>query len=70
MSTIVDERTCFHTTLGRLSDYPIEPKTGTFDVLGRAAIDAFHELPERDRFFPGIRASIGVPTADVPHDLH
>src|SRR6516165_5809756 len=44
----------FHTILGRLSDYPIEPKTGTFGVLGRAAIDAFHQLPERNRFFPGL----------------
>src|SRR5947207_9989707 len=60
----------FHTILGRLSDYPIEPKTGTFGVLGRAAVDAFHQLPERNRFFPGLRAWIGFPTADVPYDRH
>ena len=60
----------FHAILGRLSDYPIEPKTGTFGVLGRAAIDAFHQLPERNRFFPGLRAWIGFPTADVPYDRH
>src|SRR6478735_3503062 len=53
----------FHAILGRLSDYPIEPKTGTFGVLGRAAVDAFHQLPERNRFFPGLRAWIGFPTA-------
>ncbi len=35
----------FHAILGRLSDYPIESKTGTFGVLGRAAADAFHQLP-------------------------
>ena len=56
----------FHTILGRLSDYQIEPKTGTFGVLGRTAVDAFHQLPERNRFFPGLRAWIGFPTADVP----
>src|SRR5206468_477298 len=60
----------FHAILGRLSDYPIEPKTGTFGVLGRAAVDAFHQLPERNRFFPGLRAWIGFPTADVPYDRH
>jgi len=31
----------FHGILGWLSDYPIEPNTGTFGVLGRAAVDAF-----------------------------
>ena len=60
----------FHAIFGRLSDYPIEPKTGTFGVLGRAAVDAFHQLPERNRFFPGLRAWIGFPTADVPYDRH
>ena len=55
----------FHGILGWLSDYPIEPNTGTFGVLGRAAVDAFHQLPERNRFFPGLRAWIGFPTADV-----
>src|SRR5882724_1052263 len=60
----------FHGILGWLSDYPIEPKTGTFGVLGRAAVDAFHQLPERNRFFPGLRAWIGFPTADVPYDRH
>ena len=60
----------FHAILGRLSDYPIEPKTGTFGVLGRAAVDAFHQLPERNRFFPDLRAWIGFPTADVPYDRH
>src|SRR5439155_17961706 len=60
----------FHAILGRLSDYPIEPRTGTFGVLGRAALDAFHQLPERNRFFPGLRAWIGFQTADVPYDRH
>jgi glycosyltransferase involved in cell wall biosynthesis len=58
----------FHAILGRLSDYPIEPRTGTFGVLGRTAVDAFHQLPERNRFFPGLRAWIGFPTADVLYD--
>jgi glycosyltransferase involved in cell wall biosynthesis len=58
----------FHTILGRLSDYPIEPNSGTFGVLGRAAVDAFNQLPERNRFFPGLRAWIGFRTADVPYD--
>jgi glycosyltransferase involved in cell wall biosynthesis len=58
----------FHAVFGRLSDFPIEPNTGTFGLLGRHAVEAFNRLPERHRFFPGLRAWIGFPTADVPYD--
>lgn len=58
----------FHGVFGRLSDFPIEPNTGTFGLLGRHAIEAFEQLPERHRFFPGLRAWIGFPTADVLYD--
>jgi polyisoprenyl-phosphate glycosyltransferase len=58
----------FHAVFGRLADFPIEPNTGTFGLLGRHAVEAFHQLPERHRFFPGLRAWIGFPTADVPYD--
>ncbi len=58
----------FHSLYGKLTDYPIEPNTGTFGVLGRPAIAAFNSLPERHRFFPGLRAWIGFPTADVAYD--
>jgi len=58
----------FHACFGRLTDYPIEPHTGTFGLLGAEALAAFNRLPERHRFFPGLRAWIGFPTADVPYD--
>jgi glycosyltransferase involved in cell wall biosynthesis len=58
----------FHSLYGKLTDYPIEPNTGTFGLLGRVAIEAFNGLPERHRFFPGLRAWIGFRTADVPYD--
>ena len=58
----------FHTVFGKLIDYPIEPNTGTFGLLGSAAVEAFNQLPERHRFFPGLRAWIGFPTADVVYD--
>jgi glycosyltransferase involved in cell wall biosynthesis len=58
----------FHAIFGRLTDVPVEANTGTFGLLGRAAIEAFHQLPERHRFFPGLRAWIGFPTADVAYD--
>jgi polyisoprenyl-phosphate glycosyltransferase len=58
----------FHRLFGSVSDYPIEPNTGTFGLLSRSALSAFHSLPERHRFFPGLRAWIGFPTADVMYD--
>lgn len=58
----------FHAVYGRLTDYPMEPNSGTFGLLGRAAVAAFNELPERNRFFPGLRAWIGFPTTNVLYD--
>ncbi len=60
----------FHACFGKLIDYPVEPNTGTFGLLGHAAVEAFNQLPERHRFFPGLRAWIGFPAADVPYDRH
>ncbi|MDB6092569.1 MAG: hypothetical protein JWM32_131 [Verrucomicrobia bacterium] len=58
----------FHSLYGKLTDYPIEPNTGTFGLLNRSALEAFNALPERHRFFPGLRAWIGFRTADVSYD--
>lgn len=58
----------FHAIFGRLTDYPIEPNSGTFCLLDREAVAAFNGLPERNRFFPGLRAWIGFVRADVPYD--
>lgn len=58
----------FHRVFGALSDHPVEPNTGTFGLLGPAAVAAFNALPEHHRFFPGLRSWIGFPTADVPYD--
>jgi len=58
----------FHGLFGMLSDYPIEPHSGTFGLLGRPAVAAFNDLPERHRFFPGLRAWVGFNRADVAYD--
>ena len=58
----------FHALFGKLTDIPIESNTGTFGLLGRPALEAFAHLPERHRFFPGLRAWIGFATADVEYD--
>lgn len=58
----------FHAGFGRLTDFPIEPNTGTFGLLSREAVGALRQLPERHRFFPGLRAWIGFKVADVTYD--
>ncbi len=58
----------FHRFFGLLSDFPIEPNTGTFGLLSRAAVDAFNELPEKHRFFPGLRSWVGFKRADVLYE--
>jgi glycosyltransferase involved in cell wall biosynthesis len=58
----------FHAFFDRISDFPIEPNSGTFGLLSRAAVDALNQLPERHRFFPGLRAWVGFNTAEVIYD--
>jgi glycosyltransferase involved in cell wall biosynthesis len=58
----------FHSVFGRLTDIPIEANTGTFGLLGKTALEAFAQLPERHRFFPGLRAWIGFNAADFTYD--
>lgn len=58
----------FHALFGRLSDFPVEANTGTFGLLGHDALEALRQLPERNRFFPGLRSWVGFPTAQVFYD--
>jgi glycosyltransferase involved in cell wall biosynthesis len=58
----------FHRVFGKLIDYPVEPNTGTFGLLGCDALLTFNSLPERNRYFPGLRSWIGFTTADVFYD--
>lgn len=58
----------FHALFGRLSDMPMEANTGTFGLMSRDAIDALNCLPERHRFFPGLRTWVGFKTSDVCYD--
>lgn len=58
----------FHRLFQRFSDFPIRPNTGTFGLLDRVALEAYNRLPERHRFFPGMRAWVGFTTAEVEYD--
>jgi len=59
----------FHRFFRTLSDLPLaETNTGTYGLIGREAADAYNRLPERNRFFPGLRAWIGYTVAEVTYD--
>lgn len=58
----------FHRLIQALSHFPLERNTGTFGLLDRSACRALAALPERDRFFPGLRAWIGFQAAEVVYD--
>lgn len=58
----------FHRLFNRISDFPIEANTGTFGLLDRQAVDAMNRLPERHRFFPGMRSWVGFATAEIHYD--
>lgn len=58
----------FHSFFQRLSDFPIPKNTGTFGLLNADALDVYNRLPERHRFFPGLRAWVGFTTAEIQYD--
>jgi glycosyltransferase involved in cell wall biosynthesis len=58
----------FHSFFNRISDHPIEQNTGTFGLMDRAAVEALKRLPERHRFFPGMRSWVGFKTAEIQYD--
>ena len=58
----------FHRIFGRLTDFPIEANTGTFGLMDREAVDALNSLPERNRFFPGLRSWVGFTIGEVHYD--
>jgi len=58
----------FHRLFSRVTDQPLERNTGTFGLMARPAVDALNRLPERHRFFPGMRSWVGFRTAEVLYD--
>ncbi len=58
----------FHKAFNRLSDFRITSNTGTFGLMAGEAVAALVALPERHRFFPGLRAWVGFREAEVLYD--
>jgi len=54
----------FHRLFAWISDYPIPSHAGIFGLLDRLAVEELKRLPEKNRFFPGLRSWVGF-TQDV-----
>jgi len=66
----------FYRLLNAVSDTALPNDAGNFGLVDRRVLDSILELPEYDRFFPGLRRwvgfhQIGVPVARAArHDAH
>ena len=49
----------FHRLFRFTIDFPIPPGVGVFSLLDRAAVNELKELPERNRFLPGLYSWVG-----------
>ncbi len=49
----------FYRLLRRLSDYPIPTDTGDFRLMHRRVLEAFHQLPERNKYIRGLISWMG-----------
>ncbi len=58
----------FYPLLRRVSDLPIAPDAGIFGLMDRAVVNEFNQLPERNRFIPGLRNWLGFRQTSVPYD--
>jgi len=49
----------FYWFLDRMSERPIPKQAGTFCLMDRQVVDLLNQMPERDRYFAGLRAWVG-----------
>lgn len=58
----------FYPLLRRVSDLPDAPDAGIFGLMDRAVVDQFNQMPERNRYIPGLRHWLGFKQAAVEYD--
>jgi polyisoprenyl-phosphate glycosyltransferase len=58
----------FYRVLGAISDYPIPLNAGIFGLLDRQVLESLNDLPEGNRYLPGLRAWVGYRTVTVYYD--
>lgn len=58
----------FYWLLQKITDAPILSQVGTCCLMDRRVVDLLRQMPERDRFFAGLRAWIGGRQVSVPYE--
>ena len=58
----------FYVVFNVLSDAPIGLKSGVFCLMDRKVVDELADLPERNRFLPGLRWYVGFNVDKVEYD--
>ena len=58
----------FYVVFNALSDAPIGLKSGVFCLMDRKVVDVLADLPERNRFLPGLRWYVGFDADQVEYD--
>lgn len=61
-------RKLFYVTFKKMANIEMPLNAGTFCLLDRKVLDVITELPERNRFFRGLRAWVGFKTAYVEYE--
>lgn len=57
--------TGFYRVLNSISSVAIPPDAGNFSLLDRQVLNRLNELPECDRYFPGLRSWVGYHQAGI-----
>lgn len=56
----------FYRVLNAIADQPIPRDAGNFSLLDRSVVDQINSLPERERYFPGLRQWVGFRQEGLP----
>jgi glycosyltransferase involved in cell wall biosynthesis len=55
----------FYAIMSRISEIPHPSQAGSFSILSRRAVEGIVAMPERNVFFPGLRAFVGYDQASL-----
>lgn len=61
-------RTWFYKIFKMVSDIEVPVNSGSYGLIGRKALDTMKHMPEKFRFFRGLRAWVGYKTAYVTYE--
>jgi glycosyltransferase involved in cell wall biosynthesis len=55
----------FYKVLGKLADFPIPLNSGIFGLIDRKVCDQLNNLPEKNRYIPGLKTFVGYRTETI-----